>query len=76
MLELFKYDYKFLELDYRIKKNINKNVKKRKIGNVKIINSFDDVSVEKIISQKTNFNIEISWKTRVLTYNELGKEKK
>jgi hypothetical protein len=52
LLELFKYDYKFLELDYRIKKNINKNVKKRKIGNVKIINSFDDVSVEKIISQK------------------------
>ena len=52
MLELFKYDYKFLELDYRIKKNINKNEKKRKIGNVKIINSFDDVSVEKIISQK------------------------
>ena len=52
LLELFKYDYKFLELDYRIKKNINKNEKKRKIGNVKIINSFDDVSVEKIISQK------------------------
>jgi len=55
LLKYFNYEYKFLKLDYSIKKNINKDVNKRKskIGNEnkKIINSFDDDTIEKIISQ-------------------------
>ena len=71
LLELFKYDYKFLELDYSIKKNINKNANKRKskIGeeNKKIINSFDDDTVEKIISQ----NISNQYKRYEKNQNQL-----
>ena len=55
LLTYFNYNHKFLKLDYNIKKNINKDVNKRKskIGNEnkKIINSFDDDTLEKIISQ-------------------------
>ena len=55
LLKYFNYDYKFLKLDYSIKKNINKyaNKRKSKIGNEnkKIINSFNDGTLEKIISQ-------------------------
>ena len=73
LLKYFNYDYKFLELDYSIKKNINKGVNKRKtkIGNEnknkKIINSFDDITVEKIISQ----NISKQYKLYEKNQNEL-----
>jgi hypothetical protein len=71
LLKYFKYDYKFLKLDYSIKKNINKNANKRKskIGNEKkrIINSFDDDTVEKIISQ----NISNQYKRYEKNQNQL-----
>jgi hypothetical protein len=58
-------------LDYSIKKNINKDANKRKskIGeeNKKIINSFDDNTVEKIISQ----NISKQYKLYEKNQNEL-----
>ena len=58
-LKKFNYDYTFLKLDYNIKKNVNKNVNKKIIvirnEKKRIFNSFDDVTVEAIISQnKTN----------------------
>lgn len=56
LLKYFKFDYTFLQLDYNIKRNINKDENKRKIvienENIIIFNSFNDITVEKIISQK------------------------
>jgi len=63
LLKHFKYDYTFFELDYSIKSNINKYVNKRKIvignENERIINSFNNVTVEKIISQKISKKFEL-----------------
>ena len=53
LLKHFNYKHKFFQLDYSIKKNINKNANKRKIRNENkiIINSFGDYTIEKIISK-------------------------
>jgi hypothetical protein len=71
LLKYFNYEHKFLKLDYSIKKNINKDANKRKskIGdeNKKIINSFDDDTVEKIISQ----NISKQYKRYEKNQNQL-----
>ena len=70
LLAYFNYkQHKFLKLDYSIKKNINKDINKRKskIGNEKIINSFDNDTVEKIISQ----NISKKYKHYGKNQNEL-----
>jgi len=69
LLAYFNYKHKFLKLDYSIKKNINKDINKRKskIGNEKIINSFDNDTVEKIISQ----NISKQYKHYEKNQNEL-----
>jgi hypothetical protein len=71
LLQYFNYEYKFLKLDYSIKKNINKDANKRKckIGNEnkKIFNFFDDDTVEKIISQ----NISNQYKRYEKNQNQL-----
>ena len=69
LLKHFNYKYKFFQLDYSIKKNINKNANKRKIGNKnkKIINSFGVYTIEKIISQ----NISDQYRLYEKNQNEL-----
>ena len=67
LLAYFNYKHKFLKLDYSIKKNINKDINKRKSKNEKIINSFDNDTVKKIISQ----NISKQYKHYEKNQNEL-----